>query len=351
MAGIVQSAAPVSEWRAIVARYHTPSVRAALIQILNTLLPLAGILVLMVLLLDVSYWLVLLLAVPAGGFVIRTFIIMHDCGHGSFLPSRRWNDIVGFITGVIALTPYAQWRHDHAIHHATSGNLEERGWGDITTISVREYLALSWWRRLAYRIYRNPLVLLGAGPFWLPIKQRWPTPGPKTGAQQIKSVLLTDVAILAILALLAAFGSLDEMVLIYLPVVAMSGATGIFLFYVQHQFEEAYWRPREEWDYATSALQGSTYLRLPRVLQWFTGNIGLHHVHHLSPRIPNYQLQRCHDENPVFHDVPTLTLRASFRTLRLKLWDEQTRHLVGFRAARERRRAERSGNPDAAGGI
>lgn len=340
-----ETAAPATDWRRIVAKYQIPSIRASVIQLVDTLLPLAAILTLMVWALDVSYLLVLALAVPGAGLLIRTFIIMHDCGHGSFLPSRRWNHVVGAITGVLTLTPYVQWRHDHAIHHANSGNLEGRGWGDITVYSVGEYMAMPWWRRLGYRLYRNPLILLGIGPFWLPIRNRWPTPGEKTGRRQILSVLATDVVIVAVIVTLALAGALDEAALVYLPMVAMSGAAGIFLFYVQHQFEDAYWKPRENWDYAEAALQGSTYLRLPRVLQWFTGNIGLHHVHHLSPRIPNYMLQRCHDENPELRDVPTMTLRESFRTLGLKLWDEEANRMVGFDAVRARRTAHRRPSP------
>jgi len=324
-------------WRDIVARYQTPSVRAAVIQICTTVLPFVGLLVLMYFAVSLSYWLVLLLALPAAGLLLRVFIIMHDCGHGSFLPSRRWNDIVGFITGVLTLTPYVQWRREHAIHHATSGNLEERGWGDITTLTVREYLSRSRWGRFCYRLYRNPVVLFGLGPLWFAVKQRLPNSGGKTGRKEALHVHATNLTLAGLLLVAAILGGLAETALVYLPTFFISGAIGIWLFYVQHQFEEAYWRPQSQWDYATAAVMGSTYLKLPRLLQWFTGNIGLHHVHHLSPRIPNYRLQRCHDETPVFHTVPTLTLRDSLRTLRLRLFDEESGRMVSFRHLRRLR--------------
>jgi omega-6 fatty acid desaturase (delta-12 desaturase) len=291
--------------------------------------------------LDVSYWLTLALAFPAAGLFIRTFIIMHDCGHGSFLPSRTWNDVVGFITGVLTSTPYAHWRREHAIHHATSGHLDERGTGDVTTLTVKEYLSASRWQRLYYRVYRNPLTLLIVGPIILFIKHRWPTRGI-AGAREIFNVHATNIAMAAIAATLALLIGVRELVMIWAPVFLLAGSIGVMLFYVQHQFEDAYWRAAPEWDYATAAVMGSSYFRLPRVLQWFTGNIGFHHVHHLSPRIPNYSLERCHRENPTFQKVTTLTLRESFRTLRLKLWDEDNGRMVGWREFR-RMRQERNG--------
>lgn len=327
-------------WREIVARYSVPSTRAAILQICTTLIPLLAGFVAMYFAFHVSYWLVLLLAIPTGGLLIRTFIIMHDCGHGSFLPSRRWNDIVGFVTGVLTLTPYVQWRRDHAVHHATSGNLEERGYGDVTTLTVQEYLNLSWWGRLRYRVYRNPIVMLVIGPWFLALKQRLPTFG-NTNGKEIRNVIATNATLIGIFVLAGVLGALDKAALIYIPVFTLGGAAGVWLFYVQHQFEEAYWRPKGDWDYATAALYGSTYLKMPKVLQWFTGNIGLHHIHHLSPRIPNYRLQRCYDENPVFHDVPTLTLGSSFKTFGLRLWDEDAQRLVGFGHLRELKRQQR----------
>ena len=337
-----KAAASAATWREIVARYQVPSVPRAVWQLSSTLLLLVATSVVMYWSLDVSYWLTLALSLPAAGLFIRTFIIMHDCGHGSFLPSRTWNDVVGFITGVLTSTPYAHWRREHAIHHATSGHLDERGTGDVTTLTVKEYLSASRWQRLYYRVYRNPLTLLIVGPIVLFIKHRWPTRGI-AGAREIFNVHATNIAMAAIAATLALLIGVRELVMIWAPVFLLAGSIGVMLFYVQHQFEDAYWRAAPEWDYATAAVMGSSYFRLPRVLQWFTGNIGFHHVHHLSPRIPNYSLERCHRENPTFQKVTTLTLKESFRTLRLKLWDEDNGRMVGWREFR-RMRQERHGS-------
>lgn len=328
----------IAKWREIVARYQTPSVKRAVWQLVSTLVPLLVLFWLMYRSLSVSYWLTLALALPAAGLTIRTFIIMHDCGHGSFLPSRTWNDIVGWVTGILTATPYAHWRREHAIHHATSGHLEQRGTGDITTLTVREYLAAKWSKRAKYRLYRNPLVLLGLGPTFLLIKHRWPDRA-MAGKREALNVHLTNLALAALVTTLSLLIGLREVLMIWLPIALLSGAAGVLLFYVQHQFEDAYWRGGGDWDYVTAAVYGSSFFRLPKVLQWFTGNIGFHHVHHLSPKIPNYQLERCHRENPTFQRVTTLTLWQSLRTLRLKLWDEETGRMVGFRYLRTLRRA------------
>jgi omega-6 fatty acid desaturase (delta-12 desaturase) len=310
-------------------------------QLLNTLVPLAIGFGLMYWALDVHYGLVLLLAVPVAGLLVRAFIVMHDCGHGSFFKSRRWNDIVGFVTGVITLTPYVHWRREHAIHHAGSGNLDRRGFGDVTTLTVREYLAKGRWGRFGYRIYRNPLVLLAFGPAWLMVKHRFARRDGTFGPKERRNVLATNAVLVGLALVAAVFGVLDEAALIYFPAILLAGTAGVWLFYVQHQFEETYWRPGEEWQYEVAALQGSTYLKLPKVLQWFTGNIGLHHVHHLSPRIPNYRLQACHDEHPLFQQVPTIGFRQGIKALWLKLWDEDNGRLVGFGYLRQLRRQAR----------
>ena len=327
-----------NSWQNLVARYQTPSVKRAVWQLVSTILPLIAAFVVMYWSLRVSYWLTLALAIPTAGLAIRTFIIMHDCGHGSFLPSRLANDIVGWITGIITATPYSHWRREHAIHHANSGHLDGRGTGDISTLTVREYLALDWWGRVRYRIYRNPLILLVFGPAWLFFKHRWPS-RRFAGRREVLNVFGTNLALAGLitgLSLLIGFGAFMK---IWVPILFLSGATGVLLFYVQHQFEDAYWRGEGEWDYATAAVMGSSYFRLPRVFQWFTGNIGFHHVHHLSPRIPNYRLERCHRENPEFQQVTTLTLAHSIRTLRLKLWDEEAGRMIGFRELRQLRTA------------
>jgi omega-6 fatty acid desaturase (delta-12 desaturase) len=318
-------------WRDIVSRYQRSDIRRSVTQMVTTLVPLAALFFVMYQTLEISYWLTLLLAVPAGGLLVRTFIIMHDCAHGSFFPSRKANEIVGWITGVLTLTPFSQWRHQHSLHHASSGDLHRRGDGDVETLTVREYLALPKSARIKYRIKRNPFVLFGIGPVHFIVMNRIPPRGQGKKDRQATSVWTTNLGIAVLLLASSLLIGWKATVMIYLPSIYVAAAAGIWLFYVQHQFEETYWKEHGEWDYATAAIRGSSYLQLPPVLRWFTGSIGLHHVHHLGPRIPNYALKKCHDENPLFHQVTTLTIRASIRTLRLTLWDEQKEKLVGYR--------------------
>jgi omega-6 fatty acid desaturase (delta-12 desaturase) len=324
-------AAPVSSWREAVARYQQMEVPRAFVELFTTLLPLAAGFTLMFVSLRWPYWVTLLLAIPTAGFFVRTFIIMHDCAHSSFLPWRRANDTVGSITGLLTLTPFAQWRRDHAIHHASSGDLDRRGHGDVDTITVREYLALSRSGRFRYRMKRHPIALLAVGPLWLMVSQRFRTRSKATKDKQIWSVWGTNAAALVTGVILLAFGVLPEFLMVYFPVFYFAGIAGVFLFYVQHQFENTYWAPHGDWDYETASIAGSSYLKLPQPLAWITGNIGLHHVHHISPKIPNYKLQRCHDENPLFHRVTTITLRDTRKALTLALWDEEQGRLVRFR--------------------
>ena len=323
-----------SEWRAIIARYTGSDVVRSLTQAVVTL----GLLVLAV---GVGYWamgrawwLTVLMIFPIAGLLIRTFIIMHDCGHGSFLPWPKANDAIGFITGVLTFTPYAQWRREHALHHASSGDLDRRGFGDVTTLTVAEYRALSSWGRFKYRLYRHPFVLFGIGPLHMMVLQRFRTPGVASGKQQLWNVWMTNAALVGVLAILGISLGWKAVFGLYIPAYYLAAAAGIWLFYVQHQFEEAYWERGKQWDYATAAITGSSHLRLPGVLNWFTGSIGLHHVHHLGPKIPNYRLRRAHEENPIFHAAPVLTLRSAFRTLRLTLWDEERQRMIGFRELR-----------------
>jgi omega-6 fatty acid desaturase (delta-12 desaturase) len=317
-------------WRALVAPYQRPDVRRSLWQLANTFLPFAGLWYLMLRSLATSYWLTLALAVLTGGLLLRIFIIFHDCGHGSFFRSRRANDIVGIVAGLLLFTPYYQWRHQHAVHHATTGDLDRRGAGDIFTLTVREYLALSRWGRLRYRLFRHPAVLLGIGPLYsFLITQRFVVSG--SARRERLSVYATNFALAAGVLGMAALVGLQAFLLVQLPIVVVAATAGVWLFYVQHQFEDAYWAEHEGWDFATAALEGSSYLKLPTVLQWFTGNIGLHHIHHLSARIPNYALQRCHDENPQLQAAHVLTLSSGMRTLSLSLWDEETRRMISFR--------------------
>ncbi len=327
-----------SDWRKVVARYQGSHVGRSLFQLVTTLGLLVVTLVAMHRMLHVAPLVTIALILPAAGFIIRTFIIMHDCSHGSFLPWPKVNDTVGFITGVLTLTPYAQWRREHALHHASSGDLDRRGNGDVTTITVREYLALNRWGRFRYRLFRNPAVLLGLGPLHMMVLQRFRSRGIATGTKQLWNVWMTNVAIGGLIATLILAAGAQSLLVIYLPAYYLATMAGVWLFYVQHQFEDAYWESHENWDYATAAVQGSSYLRLPRVLQWFTGSIGLHHVHHLGPRIPNYMLQRAHDENPIFHEAPVMTIRKGVRALGLTLYDEQQRHMIRFKDLRRKGR-------------
>lgn len=320
-----------SEWTSIVSRYANVTLGRAIWQVVNTLVPLGFVFWLMYRSINTMPWLTALLAIPASGFLIRTFIIMHDCAHASFLPWPKVNDVLGFWTGVLTLTPFAQWRRDHALHHASSGDLDRRGHGDVPTITKQEYLARNKAGQLKYRLIRHPLSLMIVGPIHLMVNQRFRGRSKATRTKQIYSVLWTNIAIVAIVAASTYFWSYKAFWLVYLPSMYIAGAVGIWLFYVQHQFEDAYWEEHGEWDYATAAITGSSYLRLNPVLQWFTGSIGLHHVHHLGPKIPNYRLQKAHDENRIFDKAPIMTFGMGFRALRLALYDEDTKRLIRFK--------------------
>jgi omega-6 fatty acid desaturase (delta-12 desaturase) len=263
------------------------------------------------------------------------FMFQHDCGHGAFFRSQRVASIVGSAIGVLTLVPYAYWRKTHAIHHATSGNLDTRTFGDIDTLTVREYLSRPWLKRVLYRVYRHPVVMLLVGPAYQFIfKHRYPTDIPRTWKREWASVHWTNAALVAVLLAAAFTIGLGRFLAVQLPITLIAGSLGVFLFYVQHQYEDTYWRYREAWDYYAAGLEGASLLVLPKMLQWFTANIGFHHIHHVSSRIPNYHLQRCYDENPQLHEVTKLTLGESLKTLRLTLWDEDERRLVGFRELR-----------------
>jgi len=322
-----------SFWRDTLAPYAVPDPRRAAADVATSALPYLILTALMYAARDVSTELVIALALPATGFLLRTFVVFHDCTHGSFSPWRRVNTWLGVGCGLLVYSPFHSWRHEHAVHHATAGDLDQRGMGDVDTLTVAEYASRSSAQRLGYRLMRNPLVMLGFGPLWALILEPRLVPSwarKRFGAK----ILATDVALVAILAGLCALFGWHTVLLVQLPAAMLAGAVGIWLFYVQHQFEDVYWERKDEWSYAASALQGSSHLRLPTVLRFFTGNIGLHHVHHLSPRIPNYHLQRAHDENPVFHAAPELNLWEALLTLRLKLYDERSGRLVTFAEAR-----------------
>jgi omega-6 fatty acid desaturase (delta-12 desaturase) len=308
-----------------------PSARRATFQLVTTLGPLVLAMWAVHALHPRSLALALTLTLPIAGLLVRTFVLMHDCAHGSFFASRRLNDAVGFVTGVLTLTPFAQWRRDHALHHASSGDLDRRGHGDIPTLTVREYLAKSPRARLAYRLVRHPASLLLGGPVHLAIGQRFRGRSVASGTRQIASVWMTNAAILLLLVAAVWLVGWTTVLIAYVVPYYLAALAGVWLFYVQHQFEEAYWTPHDDWDYVEAALRGSSHLRLPPALRWFTGSIGLHHVHHLAPRIPNYRLQQCHDENVAFQRSPTVTLRSGTAALRLSLWDEERGRLIGFR--------------------
>jgi acyl-lipid omega-6 desaturase (Delta-12 desaturase) len=326
-------------WTAVVAKYQSPRLSISLWQMANSFLPYIALWVLMYISLRYSYWITLALSIPAAGFLMRIFIIQHDCGHTSFFKSRKLNDFTGFVCGVLTMTPYEYWRTGHAMHHATSGDLDNRGWGDVQTMTVKEYVAASRWGRLKYRIYRNPFVMFGFGPLYVfMINQRTPFAiRTATTKKAARSLIQTDLALIALIVVMSLLIGFQNYMMIYLPVSLFASTLGVFLFYVQHNFEDTYWRYHPEWDYTRAALEGSSYYKMPRMMQWFTGNIGLHHIHHLSPRIPNYLLEKCHKENPDFQNVPTLTVRSSIKILlsRVALWDDEQRKLITFKQAHE----------------
>ena len=318
-----------SAWKAIVARYQKSSVPRATWQIVNTLVPYAALWYLMYLSLRVSWWLVIPLAMLAGAFVVRIFIIFHDCGHSSYFKSRRANDIWGFITGVLTFSPYHHWRWEHAIHHSSSGDLDRRGTGDVWTLTVQEYLESSRWKKFAYRLARNPIVLFVLAPVTLFLVLHR-VPKSRAPLRERLSVYFTNLVLLLIAGGLSWVFGFKNYVIIQSTILVVAGSAGVWLFYVQHQFEGVYWERSENWDYAEAALKGSSFYKLPKVLQWFSGNIGFHHIHHLSPRIPNYNLEKCHDAEPLFQTVKPITLLESFKSFTFRLWDEQKRKLVGY---------------------
>ena len=275
----------------------------------------------------------LLLAIPTAGFLIRIFIIQHDCGHGSFFKARKANDTVGMVCGVFTLVAYKYWRKSHALHHAHTNDLGDRGHGDVWTMTVDEYVNASIWKKAGYRIFRNPFFLFGIAPgIHFIILQRLPlVSGEEYQVSDRRSVWWNNLAILLLYSVLAYFLGLKAVLMIQLPVAILAATVGTWLFYVQHQYEDTYWEYKPDWDYTLAAMHGSSYYRLPKVLQWFTGNIGFHHIHHLSPRIPNYNLERCHKDNPELQRVMELTITNSLHTAFLTLWDEDQKKLVRFR--------------------
>ena len=323
--------APKPDWFQALSKYKQSNLRRAIWQLVNTFIPyliLWGLMAVLTLQ-GYTYWLILALAVPAGGLLVRIFIFFHDCCHGSFFASRQANRILGYITGILIFTPYDQWQRSHAEHHATAGNLDRRGKGDVWTMTVEEYLAAPRLKRLAYRLFRNPWVMFGLGPaFMFLIAQRFAN--PRARKRDRYSVVFTNLALLALIGVMSLTIGWQTYLLVQLPITIIAATMGVWLFYVQHQFEGVYWARHQDWDPIQAAIAGSSYYHLPRVLQWFSGSIGLHHIHHLRQDIPNYNLQPCYDDIPAVQTVKPLTLRSSLKCLQLNLWDETQQKLVSF---------------------
>lgn len=315
------------------APFENNDTRASVKQVINTLGPLVVLWYAAYLSLSVSYWLTIPFLVLTGGFLVRTFIIFHDCCHQSFFKKRKANDILGTITGILTLVPYQQWKNSHNTHHATSSNLDKRGTGDMWLLTVDEYKESSVWRKMAYRLYRNPIVMLGIGPLAVfLIQYRFNT--KKARRKERINMYVTNLSIVGLYALLSWAIGWQTFVMLQLPMLLISGMMGIWLFYVQHQFEDSYFEHNDEWSYVQAAVEGSSYYKLPKVLQWITGNIGFHHVHHLSPRVPNYNLEKAHEATPPLQKATTITIATSFKSLRYRLWDENSKKFVSFGEAK-----------------
>ena len=325
----------VAPWRATLAPFATPCTRRGLLALATSAVPYLALSGAIYATLGVAIPLTVALTILAAGFLVRVFTVFHDCAHGSLLPSRRVNRVLGGALGLLVLSPFARWRHDHAVHHATAGDLDRRGVGDIVTLTVDEYAARSWRGRLGYRLLRSPVVMFGLGPIIAMVI------GPRIVARGARprmrrSVLATDAALVVLVGGLCWLIGWRDFLLVWAPAAMLAGSVGIWLFYVQHQFEDTYWQGSGDWSYADAGLRGSSYLKLSPVLRFFTGNIGLHHVHHLNARIPSYYLKRAHESSQLFATVPTLTLWDGLRAVRLKLWDQRSGQLVTFAQARSR---------------
>ncbi|WAH41337.1 fatty acid desaturase [Alicyclobacillus fastidiosus] len=317
-------------WKKDIALYQRSNIKKSLWQLTNTIVPFFVLWFLAYISFSVSVWITLAITVPAACFLVRTFIIFHDCCHHSFFKNRWANELVGIFTGLLTFFPYHQWKYEHGVHHAGNGNLNRRGAGDITTLTVDEYLTLSTFRQILYRLYRNPFVMFGLGPiFLLLIRYRLNRKG--AGRRERFNTHMTTTALVGMAGLSCWGFGWERFLIIEGPILYLAGMAGIWLFYVQHQFEDSYFEKEENWDYATAALHGSSFYKLPKILQWLTGNIGFHHIHHLGPRIPNYNLQPLFQSKPYLQDVPTIGLLSSLRSLRYRVWDEQSKKFIGFR--------------------
>lgn len=316
--------------RKLVAPFEKSDISASVKQIINTIPPFFILWYLAYLSLDVSIFLTIALSIAASGFIVRTFIIFHDCTHGSFFKSKKANSIVGTITGILTLFAYEKWKRDHSIHHATSSNLDKRGVGDVWVMTVEEYVAATPGRRFAYRLYRNPIVMFGFGPLFLYlVSNRFNRKDARP--KERNNTYFINIALVALYAFMIWLVGLGAFALIQGTILIVAGSFGIWLFYVQHQFEDSYFEDEEQWDYVKAAVDGSSFYKLPKVLQWLTGNIGYHHVHHLSPRVPNYRLEQAHESTPPLHQATTITLKTSLKSFNFRLYDETKKTFVGFK--------------------
>ncbi|HSP23329.1 MAG TPA: fatty acid desaturase [Planococcus sp. (in: firmicutes)] len=318
-----------AQLRKFIAPFEGSDVKASVRQIMNTIPPFIISWVLAYLTLDISIWLTIGFSAIAAGFVIRTFIIFHDCTHGSFFKNKKANAVVGTITGILTLFAYEKWKREHSIHHASSGNLDKRGVGDIWVMTIEEYVEASKWERFKYRMYRNPLVMFGIGPLFLVlISSRFNRKDARK--KERNNTYLINISLVVIYSLLIWAIGWQAFVIVQGLTMFIAGALGIWLFYVQHTFEDSYFEDESEWDYVKAAVEGSSYYKLPKVLQWVTGNIGFHHVHHLSPRVPNYNLEKAHDSTPPLQQATTITIKSSLKSLSFKLYDAKNKTFVTF---------------------
>ncbi len=327
----------INDWKEIVSDFEKPCARRASWQLISTLGCYLGTWAAIYFAMKVNYLIVLPLALLASGFLVRLFIIFHDCCHNSFYRNRVLNQWIGFFTGVLAFTPFKHWRWEHSVHHATAGDLDRRGVGDVWTLTVKEYIEMSRWDRFVYRMVRNPVILFGIAPSYV-FLFRERLSSPRANPATRKTVRLTNCALLVMFLIGGLIFGFLPFVLIQVGIMAFAASAGVWLFYIQHQFEGVYWERHEHWEYTSAALEGSSFYRLPRILQWFTGNIGYHHIHHLSSKVPNYYLEACHNSHPAFANVTTVTFWGGFKSLSFRLWDETDKMLVGWRRMREIRR-------------
>jgi omega-6 fatty acid desaturase (delta-12 desaturase) len=338
MAPTLDQASGPSEiaWLKILSKYRKPHAGRSTFELAVTIIPFTALWILSWLAVHYGIWIGMILVIPAAAFLLRLFMIQHDCGHGSFFARRRVDDWTGRVIGVLTMTPYDYWRRAHATHHASAGNLDERGVGDIATLTVKEYNALSASGRLKYRLYRHPIVMFGIGPIWVFLfKQRLPFGMMRSGALPWVSTMATNGAIAVLAALLIWWIGVIPFLLVHLPIVVLAAAAGVWLFYVQHQFEETHWSEGREWQFQQAALHGASHYDLPLVLRWVTGNIGIHHVHHLSSKVPYYRLPEVLRDYPELGEIGRITIMQSLRCVNLVLWDEESRRLVSFRQARK----------------